>query len=87
MKAPGVESYVNRLPRNVREAYEERLKELASDPYPRRNRKGFKELHGKWKGYLACVFFGKAYRIVYSVDEEKKTVYIKDVGPRGDIYK
>ena len=85
MEAPGVTSYVEGLPKDLREAYEHRRRELMIDPFPRRGKKTSWRLRGHWEGYYACAYRG-GYRIMYSIDTERRRVYIVDVGPRGDIY-
>ena len=44
-----------------------------------------KKLKGKLKGKYR--YDTDSLRIVYIVDEEKKTIYIEAIGPRGDVYK
>lgn len=44
-----------------------------------------KKLKGRLAGKYRYDVGG--FRIVYSIDEHSKVVYIEAIGPRGDIYK
>ena len=58
----------------------EAAEDLAYDPKPAGSIKmrGYKDLYR--------IRFAGGYRIVYRIDEKKKTITIRAVGPRGTIY-
>jgi len=72
------EKFYDRLQRNVKTRVREALLSLENQPY------AGKRLHGELKeNYSLRV--GKI-RIVYTVSEKDKTIYIIAIGPRKTIY-
>ena len=61
-------------------AVDKRITSLADDPRP----PGATPLKGQWKGYWR-VRSGD-YRIIYLIDDRRRTVTVTDVGPREGIY-
>ncbi len=58
------------------------LDNIAENPL---NHSNIKKLKGEFEGSYRYRLGG--IRIIYSVDEKKKTVFIEALGARGDIYK
>jgi mRNA-degrading endonuclease YafQ of YafQ-DinJ toxin-antitoxin module len=42
-----------------------------------------KELKGEWKGHYQLDFAGN-HRLIYTVDEDEKVVYVDEIGPHPD---
>jgi mRNA interferase RelE/StbE len=58
------------------------LGEIAQGPFEGAHIKKLKgELTGKYR------YHAGDYRIIYSVDNRNKQIYVEAIGPRGDIYK
>ena len=58
------------------------IDEIKKDPYRGSH---IKKLKGKLKGKYRYDI--DSLRIVYIVNEEKNTIFIEAIGPRGDVYK
>ena len=76
-----VRKAMRRFPKDVRFDIEETLESLANDPRPERY--GSRKLKGA--PYLRLVVRG--YRVVYHVDDKKKTVVIIEVTTREGAYR
>ena len=74
--------YYARLDSKSKERVNKAIAEIANKPFDSTKVKRLKgRLEGKYRYAVANL------RIIYSVDEEEKTIYIEAIGPRGDIYK
>ncbi len=67
------------LPADRARAIRDRLQELAVDPRPR----GTKKLRGSADVYRSRVGM---YRIVYTVDDKAREVFVTDIATRQNIY-
>lgn len=67
-----------RLPPEIKKAAKAALKELGKNPHLG------KELQAELSGFRSHRFM--RYRIVYTVDHESKTVIVRAIGHRRDIY-
>jgi len=75
--------YLQRLPQNIRKRIATIIEEeLSQDPF---SSSKIKPLHGKLEGFYR--YKEGDLRIIYKVEKEQLTVYIYEIGPRGDIYK
>ena len=72
---------LGRLPRPLRERIWLRIEGLADNPRPR----GCKLLTGALEGHYRIRVGG--YRVVYTVDDEQRRVWVVRVGPRGSVYR
>ncbi|MBI2471227.1 MAG: type II toxin-antitoxin system RelE/ParE family toxin [Planctomycetes bacterium] len=74
--------YYERLSDNTALKVNKALEKICSNPF-----RGFhiKKLVGKLEGKYRYEMGD--LRIVYSVDENKKIVFVEAIGPRGDVYK
>lgn len=74
--------YLNKLPLDQQARIKYLLNEIGNDPSGLANTKN---MVGDWEGYRRARIGG--IRIIFWIDEGKKTVYVDHIGPRGDIYK
>lgn len=72
---------MKRFPKGVRADIEEALESLGGDPRPIK----YDSLKLKWAPYLRLVIRG--YRVVYDVDDKKKTVVVIEVTTREGAYR
>ena len=74
--------YYERLSNNAAVKVNKAIEKICNNPF-----RGFhiKKLVGKLEGKYR--YEVGDLRIVYTVDENKKMVFIEAIGPRGDIYK
>jgi len=74
--------YLRKLPSEQKEKVKASLRQLRDSPltYP-----GNIKMAGKWAGYRR-IKIGD-WRVIYWADEQKNTVYVDHIGPRGDVYK
>lgn len=80
---PRVKSDLKKLDKGVvREIYDVHLDNILHEPY------SSEELHGDLEGVLSCHFKKNKveYRIAYSVEEDKRIIYIVMVGKRENFY-
>ena len=75
-------SYYERCPPEVARQLEACFKELEKAPFPPHPR--IKKLRGELSG-LYRYRVGQL-RVVYSIFPEERIVYVRAIGPRGDIY-
>ena len=54
--------------------------ELARDPFG----VSAKKLHGEWEGCFS--YRAGPIRVIYEIKKQKLTIYILEIGSRGDIY-
>lgn len=76
---PSFTKEFDKLPRDVKERSLEALKKVAEVPYAGTKLRG--KLEGLWRWRIS------KYRIIYLIDEKKKSVVFLDVGLRKAIYK
>jgi mRNA interferase RelE/StbE len=81
LNLPSVEKELARLPAKPQRQVVTHMLALANDPRPR----GMKALKGKSKG-LARIDSGD-YRIVYQIDDARRTVTVLKIGNRKDVYR
>jgi mRNA-degrading endonuclease RelE of RelBE toxin-antitoxin system len=83
--APRAANYLRRLPRDQQEAIAEALDYLCNtSPFHHSNPTVIRPLKGKYKGqWRYCM--GKI-RIVYSVNNDSRTIRISAIDNRGDVY-
>jgi mRNA interferase RelE/StbE len=74
--------YLQRLPKNRREAIRASLEPLQDTEFPPPDAK---KMVGQWEGYFRLR--SGDVRILLWHDPEEKTIYVDHIGPRGDIYK
>ena len=74
-----VEKELDRLPAGTHDQIEERLRVLADNPRPH----GSKKLHGQ-QAYRIRV---GDYRVLYTIDDEARTVTVYSVGHRREVYR
>ena len=83
--APTAANYLRRLPRKKQEAVAQALDYLCHvSPFHHSNPKVIKPLKGEYKG-LWRYRVGNV-RIIYSIDEEKRTIHIVAIDSRGNVY-
>ena len=68
------------LPKAVRERIVAKLATLADDPRPGSARPLTGELRGEWRLRIGD------YRVAYSIDDERRTVHVWNVGHRSRFY-
>ena len=73
------EKFYKKLEKNVKAGVREALLTLENQPY------AGKQLHGELKNNYS-MRIGKS-RIIYTVSEKDKTIYIIAIGPRKTIYR
>ena len=73
------EKYYKKLKGKFKAQVQECLLGLESEPFLG------KRLHGDLKDYWSFRV-GKKFRVIYSVSEKDKTVYVVAIGPRETIY-
>jgi mRNA interferase RelE/StbE len=74
-----IEKILKKIPKKEAKAILEKIESLAENPRPRwvekmKSRPGYRVAQGN-------------YRIIYTVDDSKITIYVVDVDNRKDIYK
>ena len=74
--------YYKKLGHKSKKKLNESVTEIIKNPFGSNKIKRLKgRLEGKYRYVIGNL------RIIYSVDEEEKVIYIEAIGPRGDIYK
>ncbi len=77
-----VVKYYENLDDRTAERINKGIDKISSNPFESTRIKKLKgKLEGKYRYNLGDL------RIVYSVDKEKKSIFIEAIGPRGDVYK
>ena len=71
--------YIKKLPPEDRKRIKEALLKLSQNPW-------FTQ-YKKLRGYPFYRIRVGDYRVIYSVDDESKTVYVVKIGKRGEVYK
>ena len=77
------EKQLHDLPREVQEAVADLRRELAVEP----RGPGTKKLKGARAHTRYSRRIGRAYRVVFTIDDESDMVLIVLIGPRGDVYR
>ncbi len=78
--AKSADKQIQALPQEIRQAVEAAIRKLATNPFPQ----GCKKLQGERNRWRIRV--GK-YRVVYSVDTEKRIVRVERVRLRPEAYR
>ncbi len=73
-------AYLQRVDRRTFERFQERLEQIATDPYGPHT----KSLAGPGKRRAARV---GGWRIIFTVETTARVIYVSDVGPRGQVYR
>jgi mRNA interferase RelE/StbE len=83
--APSAASYLKRLPRKQQKAVAEAFDHMCNvSPFHHPNPKVIRQLKGEYKG-LWRYRVGNI-RIIYSVNEERRTIRITEIDNRGNVY-
>lgn len=76
----GAEKALQKLPRKLQERIRARIDALGGEPRPR----GCTKLAARDGLYRIRI---GAYRVVYTVEDDRLLVLVLDVGPRGEVYR
>ncbi len=69
---------IRKFPKEIRERVDEAIEALADDPRP----KGRREIKpGTWR-----IRIGRRYRVIYKIDDEKRTVTVTKAATREGAY-
>jgi mRNA interferase RelE/StbE len=83
--APRAANYLRRLPRKQQEAIAEAFEHLCKvSPFRHPKPTTIKALKGKYKGKWR--YKVGDIRIIYTVNEEKRTIRVAEIDNRGDVY-
>jgi len=77
--APEALKRLKRISRSDRKKIEQKIKVLQLDPF------AGKQLQGEWSGKRSLRAW--PLRIIYSLDIESQTIYIRHIDYRGSVYK
>ena len=75
---PRAQKVLEKLPSNIYERLRDEIRSLSSEPRPF----GYKKLVAR-DGWRIRVYH---YRVIYEIDDKKKTITVLDIGQRKDIY-
>jgi mRNA interferase RelE/StbE len=74
--------YLKKLPQDQLARIKNVLNQMKTNPF---GLPGIKAMSGDWSGYHRLRIGN--IRVIFLVDENRQTVYVDHIGPRGDIYK
>jgi mRNA interferase RelE/StbE len=74
--------YFKRLPQNLQNRIKNTLRQLRTSPL---QMPGTKKMAGEWAGYHRLRV--GHIRIIFWIDENKRNIYVDEIGPRGDVYR
>lgn len=77
---PRIERQLKRLPNVLKTKVLENIEELSQDPFSRRD---VKKLVQTKQSYRLRV---GELRVIYELDQKAKTIYVQEIGFRGQIY-
>ena len=74
------EKSVDRLPKKIRLRIRKAMRDLEANPRPR----GWELLEGKRN--ICRIWVGRRYRVVYKIDDKKKTIVVIKAATREGVY-
>ncbi len=74
------EKSIDRLPIKIRLRIEKAMMNLGANPRPR----GWESLEGKRN--ICRIWVGRRYRVVYKIDDKKKTIVVIKAATREGVY-